>query len=35
MLAHLRESSGLGVTRRGRNARPDPTLFARLTEGRA
>lgn len=35
MLADLRESSGLGVTRRGRYAPPEPTLFARLTEGRS
>jgi Asp/Glu/hydantoin racemase len=34
MLAELRASSGLGVTRRGRYAPPDPALFARLTEGR-
>ncbi|PZW43083.1 Asp/Glu/hydantoin racemase [Humitalea rosea] len=35
MLAELRASSGLGVTRRGRYAPPDPELFRRLTEGRS
>jgi Asp/Glu/hydantoin racemase len=34
MLADLRESSGLVMTRRGRYAPPDPALFARLTESR-